>query len=121
MKKRQNDRVEVNLPVSCSLENGGRRRLAAGFVRDLSISGMRISLPVPFSKLKAKILDFILELPAPFSIIRGTGEIQWARWDAGRRTTQCGVKLSPLSLRQLSELESIVREVGGTEAVRGED
>ena len=112
LKKRLNERVEVDLPVICVLEPDQiKGQTAPGRISDLSISGMKFSLALPFRALRSKLIDFILDLPAPFGTIKGHGEIQWKRWDANKRCTSCGIKLSPLSLKHLETLDAIVEEV----------
>ena len=101
--------MEVDIPVSCKI--AGMKKPWNGRIQDLSISGLRVHLAVPFSKLKAKIMDFVLELPAPFSVIRGSGRVQWKRWDADAGRTECGLELEPMSLKHLSDLDAIVSEL----------
>lgn len=106
-----NDRVKVDLTVACTLPDETANREARGKINDLSISGMKIDLPFPPARLRSKLLDFVLDLPKPFSTIRGHGEIKWKRWNAGKGCTTCGLKLSPLSLKQLEEVDAIVSEL----------
>jgi hypothetical protein len=110
-KKRMNERIAVNLPVTCSLADKKHDHHAHGKVTDLSISGMQLELPLHFSKVKSKVIDFVLELPHPFSRIKGAGEVQWQRWNSGKQSVTCGLKLAPMSLRHLEELDMIVTEI----------
>ncbi len=109
--KRKNERIHVDLPVSCNLQGKTGERRVKGKVRDLSICGMQLDLPFPAPDLGAETVDFELELPHPFSRIKGTGEVLWKRWDEGQGTTTCGLKLEPMTLKHLEEIDTIVREV----------
>lgn len=116
--KRKNERIHVDLPVNCSLQGTSGERRVKGRVRNLSICGMQLDLPFLGPELSAKVVDFELELPRPFSRIKGTGEVQWKRWDEGQGTTTCGLKLEPMSLKHLEEIDTIVREVADGGAKR---
>jgi len=107
--KRMNERIQVNLPITCTLTDNTTSRNLSGQIDDLSIAGMKISLPL--LKMKAKILDFVLELPHPFSRIKGNAEIQWQRWDSAKNRMTCGLKLSPMRIEHLTEIDTIVQEV----------
>jgi hypothetical protein len=109
--KRKNERINVDLPVTCNLEGRAGERRLRGRIKDLSISGVQLDLPLHSQDLGPGPVDFELELPRPFSRIKGTGEVQWKRWDEGRGTTTCGLKLEPMCLRHLEEIDTIVREV----------
>jgi hypothetical protein len=111
LKKRMNDRIAVDLPVTCSVEHKNKSHQGRGKIRNLSISGMQLELPFPVSHLSTQIVDFVLELPHPFSRIKGAGEIQWKRWNQEKQSTTCGLKLSPMSLPQLQELDTIIAEI----------
>jgi c-di-GMP-binding flagellar brake protein YcgR len=118
--KRKNERVHVDLPVTCNLEGGASRRQLRGRIKDLSISGIQLDLPLTAQELGTELVDFELDLPRPFSRIKATGEVQWKRWDEGRGATTCGLKLEPLSLKHLQEIDTIVREVadGGSKRTK---
>jgi len=96
-----NERVTVNLPVLCTVEHENKEQKTNGKIIDLSISGIKIDVPLPSSELKSGIMDFVLELPYPFCKIKGAGEIQWKRWNDKSQSTTCGLKLSPMHLEQL--------------------
>jgi len=116
--KRLNKRVAVELPIVCKLEKQEQPLEMQGCVDDLSINGMKTSFARPLHAITSKLVDFVLELPHPFSRIKGHGEIQWKRWDADKQITTCGVKLAPMNIEHLSELDSIITEIQEDSKVR---
>jgi hypothetical protein len=115
MQKRQlgSERVTVDLPITLAVEDetGQNQLYSEGRVNDLSINGMRVHVPLPFGMLEEELLDFNLELPNPFGKIKGTGKVQWKRWDENKNRMICGLKLEPMTLKQLADLDAIVSEV----------
>jgi hypothetical protein len=114
MKKQQADeRVSVDLPIRFVYEDPKSRRkiCAEGRVNDISINGMKIDLPLSSEILENNPIDFDLDLPNPFQQIKGQGEIRWKRWNQEKGCTTCGLKLEPLTLKQLVDLDTIVTEV----------
>jgi len=114
MKKQQVEaRVSVDLPIRFTYEDPKTQRKisAEGRVHDISINGMRVELPLSSEILEDNPIDFDLELPNPFQKIKGQGEIRWKRWDQDKNRTTCGLKLEPLTLKQLVDLDAIVSEV----------
>lgn len=109
--KRLNKRVAVELPIVCKLEKQAQLLEIQGRVDDLSINGMKISFSSPLQTITSKLVDFILDLPRPFSRIKGHGEIQWQRWDANKQCTTCGLKLAPMNIKHLTELDAIITEI----------
>lgn len=106
-------RVHVDLPITVSIEDQKdcSKVEAKGRVDDLSISGMRLTLPLPFGMVEDKAFDFDLDLPNPFSKIKGRGEVQWKKWDEESNCIQCGLKLEPMTLKQLTDIDAIVSEL----------
>ncbi len=115
--KKSDKRVQVRLPLSFTYadKNNGRQISSQGLVENISINGMRVNLPLSEEILEHKIIDFNLELPQPFTKIKGQGEIRWKRWDADQNCTTCGLKLEPMTLKQLMDIDTIVGEVSGDE------
>lgn len=112
MKKRMNNRIAVDLPVTCSIEQpGNREQQTQGRVLDLSISGIQMDLPLSPAQVGNTVMDFVLDLPSPFKKIKGAGEIQWKRWNQDSQSTTCGIKLMPMHLEQLQALDIIIEEV----------
>jgi hypothetical protein len=109
-KKRRDERIPVDLPIQCSLPSK-EHQVTTGKVKDLSICGMQLHLPLTYTQVKIKNVDFTLELPEPFIAIKGRGSIQWKRWDHDKRGTVCGLKLEPLGLKQLQDIDTIVNEI----------
>ena len=102
-------RVDVDLPITVSIDD--EQIQSAGRVSDLSINGMKVTLPLPFGMIEEETLDFNLELPNPFSKIKGRGKVQWKSWDGDNNCMQCGLKLEPMTLKQLSDIDEIVNEL----------
>jgi hypothetical protein len=109
-------RIDVDLPVRCVYEDEKQNRKVTlwGRIKDLSINGMKLMLPLSSEIIENQYLDFDLDLPNPFSQIKGHGEIQWKQWDKLKNYTACGLKLEPMTLKQLSELDTIIAEVAET-------
>lgn len=113
-KQRTEERVTVDFPFLCTVKNHAQPKqwvTLPGKIDDLTINGMKIRVPLPPDMLADDYLDFDLELPKPFAKIRGNGAIQWKRWNAEKQCTTCGVKLEPLTLDQLTDLDVIVNEL----------
>ncbi len=110
-------RVKVDLPIKVSIEDQTLRDKVSthGRVNDLSINGMKLSLPLAFGMIEEKDLDFDLELPNPFAKIKGRGKVQWKQWDEDKNCFQFGLALEPLTLKQLSDLDCIVNELSEEE------
>ncbi len=110
-------RVKVDLPINVSIDDQTLRDKVAtkGRVKDLSINGMKLSLPLAFGMINEEHLDFDLDLPNPFSKIKGRGKVQWKQWDEDKNCFQFGLALEPMTLRQLSDLDCIVNELSEEE------
>lgn len=110
-KKRMNERINVDLPVACTIEHKHQEHLALGKITDISISGMKIELALPTTHINSPYIDFEVDLPNPFSKIKGSAQVQWKRWDSHKRNTTCGLKLEPMNLQHLLELDNIITEI----------
>ncbi|MCK5219523.1 PilZ domain-containing protein [bacterium] len=115
--KKGDKRVQVRIPLSFTYadENNERQISSRGLVENISINGMQVNLPLSKEIFEHNIIDFDLELPKPFSTIKGQGEIRWKRWDADQNCTTCGLKLEPMTLEQLMDIDTIVDEVNSDE------
>lgn len=111
--RRSDERIHVDLPITFSYENEHRNHKISsrGRIQDISLNGMKVELPLSAELIENRSLDFAVELPNPFMHIKGHGQIQWKRWDAERNCTTCGLKLEPMTLKQLSELDIIISEI----------
>lgn len=107
--KAMDKRVDVDLPISVSLDDNLVK--SNGRVNDISINGMKLSLPLPFGMIEEETINFNLDLPNPFSKIKGRGRVQWKKWDQQNNCIQCGLKLEPMTLKQLEDLDAIVNEL----------
>ena len=112
--RRKHARVDVNIPIVCTIENREEKIIISslGNVRNLSLGGMRISLPVHLSTLHSEIVDYYLKLPKPFRKIKGNGNIRWAYWDEQDQCTNLGMEIAPLDQSQRLDLEAILSELG---------
>jgi len=111
--RRSDERIHVDLPITFMYENEHRNHKLSshGRIQDISLNGMKVELPLSAELIENRSLDFAVELPNPFMQIKGHGQIQWKRWDAERNCTTCGLKLEPMTLKQLSELDIIISEI----------
>jgi hypothetical protein len=107
------DRVKVDLPITFTYEDEktNRKISSRGHIEDMSINGMRVHLPLSSEIIENNHIDFLLELPNPFQQIKGHGKIQWKRWNADKQCTTCGLKLEPMTLSQLSDIDLIINEL----------
>ena len=110
--KRETKRIDVDLWVTVKLaQKNAPDYPLLGKLENLSADGMRVSFPFWDDVFNSSNLSFILNLPRPFSIIKGKGEIQWKHWDARRQRTTCGIKIANLDQQHLRELQDIIAEV----------
>ncbi|MEW6515911.1 MAG: PilZ domain-containing protein [candidate division FCPU426 bacterium] len=111
--QRSDERISVDLPITFTYENENLQHKISsrGRIQDISLNGMKVELPLSAELIENHALDFAVELPNPFMQIKGHGKIQWKKWDAERNCTTCGLKLEPMTLKQLSELDIIISEV----------
>ncbi len=107
------ERVYVDLPVTFTYEDekGIRKICTQGRIQDISLNGMRVELPLSSELIERNRLDFKLDLPNPFVEIKGHGKIQWKRWNDEKNCTTCGLKLEPMTLKQLTDMDIIISEV----------
>jgi c-di-GMP-binding flagellar brake protein YcgR len=111
--RRRHSRMEVNLPIVCNIiDSKNQLEISSkGKVFNLSLSGMKISLPVNLSEIKPKIVDFFLKLPDPFQKISGNGHIRWVYWDENIQQTTIGMELGPLDSLHQTDIEAILNEL----------
>jgi len=115
MKKQRglDQRVKVDLPIRFTYEDEqtNRKISSQGRINNMSINGLQVELPLSSEIIEKDRLDFDLDLPSPFMKIKGQGKIQWKRWDSQKNCTLCGLKLEPMTLSQLTDLDVIINEV----------
>lgn len=111
--RRKNLRLEVSIPVVCKIENINDKVIISsmGKVKNLSIGGMRISLPICLSLFKTRLIEYYLKLPQPFIQIQGRGIVRWAYWDETSQCTTFGVEFSLLESYQKEDVEIILKEL----------
>lgn len=112
-RRRKHSRVDVNLPVSCRFNSDKIRKniYSIGSVSDLSVGGMKVSLPLSGDSLPDASLHYNLQLPSPFSGFSGNGEIKWQLQDERNQRLLFGLSFSSLSEEQQKDLESIISEL----------
>lgn len=104
--------VEVGLPAKVKVRENHNSYEAEGKIRRLSLNSIQLDLPLGFGLLDEETIDFSIPLPNPFSTIRGAGKVAWKNWDHAERKMKCELQLEPMTLRELSDLEAIISEVG---------
>ncbi len=117
---RKDLRLEVNIPIVCEIENMDDKMIISsmGEVKNLSIGGMRIALPICFSLFKTRLIEYYLKLPQPFIQIQGRGVVRWAYWDETSQCTTFGLEFSPLESYQKEDIEIILKELAGNNPAR---
>ncbi len=112
-RRRKHSRVDVNIPVSCRFSSDKIQKniFTTGSVSDLSVGGMKVSLPLSGDSLPTASLHYNLQLPAPFSGFSGNGEIKWQLQDKRNQRLLFGLSFSSLSEDQQKDLESIIDEL----------
>ncbi|MCD4814246.1 PilZ domain-containing protein [bacterium] len=113
MSNQREERVKVDIPIRFTYKDDSstKKVTSSGRIDDISLNGMRVELPLSAEIIERDHIDFSLELPNPFMKIKGQGKIQWKRWNAEKNCTTCGLKLEPMTLSQLSDLDAIISEV----------
>ncbi len=121
--RRKNLRREVNISILCKIENMDDKMIISsmGKVKNISIGGMRISLPICLSLFKTRLIEYYLKLPQPFIHIQGQGTFQWAYWDETSQCTIFGVEFSPLEGYQKEDIEIILKELAEYNSARASD
>lgn len=111
--QRKHSRVDVNLLVSCffSSDKIQKNIYTMGSVSDLSVGGMKVSLPFSGDSLPATPIHYSLQLPAPFSRLSGNGKVMWQRQDASNQRLLFGLAFSSLNYEQRKDLECIIDEL----------
>jgi PilZ domain len=109
----KDNRVKVDIPIRFTYEDDETNRsiTSRGRIEDISINGMCVELPLSAEIIEKNHIDFDVDLPNPFMKIKGQGKIQWKRWNAQKNCTTCGLKLEPMTLSQLSDLDMIIDEL----------
>jgi hypothetical protein len=118
MNQRKHPRVAVGLQVACifTLPTAKSSTATWGTAYDISLSGMKVSIPIPVPLRRAKVLSYHLELPTPFSEITGEAQIKWARRSPDRRNILLGVEFNFLTPQQWADLQTIIQELLAAEA-----
>jgi hypothetical protein len=114
--RRKHPRVEVGLPVACVFIDPGDEQTVTshGTAFDLSLKGMKVSVPIPLPLRKARALNYYLDLPKPFTEITGNAHIKWTRRSPDNRSVVLGVEFHSLSDEQWSDLQTIIQELLAT-------
>jgi c-di-GMP-binding flagellar brake protein YcgR len=115
--RRKHSRVDVGLSISCTFIDRVHETkftvLCHAF--DLSLTGMKISVPVPVPLLHVRELEYYLDLPKPFIEIAGNAHIKWASRSPDNSSMQLGVEFSSLTPEQQTDLRHILSELIITE------
>ncbi len=113
---RKDHRVIVNLPISCFFyerDNYHNQLMSNGSIEDISLGGMKISVPLPNqSKIRqVSQLDYQIHLPEPFQTISGQGEIRWSNIDLTQDLMQIGLAFTHIDQYNLEEITCIIEEL----------
>lgn len=111
--KKTEKTVGVDLPVTLSYNHkqSDKKTSVQGVVKDLSINEIGLSLPLSFEQIDENDFDISLDLPNPFVTIKSRGKVQWKTQDKKNSCVQCQLKLEPMTLKQLSDIDCIVEEL----------
>ena len=111
--RRKSPRIAVDLPIVCHLTGRHPTKTfsSAGRVRDLSVCGMRVEVPVPLRALGSAGVDYDLPLPAPFRAVTGNGRIRWAAWNEAANHTVFGMEIIWLDQADHEAMELILAEL----------
>lgn len=111
--RRKYPRVEVGLPVACVFVDPAEDRTVAslGTAYDLSLKGMKVSVPIPLPLRRTRTLNYSLDLPKPFTEITGDAHIKWSRRSSDRNSVVLGVEFHSLTSAQWADLQTILQEL----------
>jgi c-di-GMP-binding flagellar brake protein YcgR len=113
---RRAHRIDVDLRVTVTVNSKVLPDYPLpGRLENLSVDGMRISFPFHMDVLESDQLNIALNLPEPFGVIHGLGEIQWKRWNTATQRTVCGVRMANLDMEHMLALQDIIHEVRTSE------
>jgi c-di-GMP-binding flagellar brake protein YcgR len=107
---RRFQRVTVNFSVAFRTQDTGE---TTGKVCNLSLGGMKVSLPLPSQMPPDPDLWYDVSLPEPFSKLSGSGRIRWQQADPETQRLWLGLEFASLSVEQISDLEHIIGELQG--------
>ncbi|MCD4812776.1 PilZ domain-containing protein [bacterium] len=115
IQRRKFTRLDVDIPIKCKIRNHRNELVisSSGKVANLCLGGMHISLPFRLIKITARLIDYDLNLPNPFSEINGHGIIRWGYWDEENWQTHLGLELLPMETSPSEELENLLIELAG--------
>lgn len=111
--RRKYPRVEVGLPVACVFMDPREDRTVTslGTAYDLSLKGMKVSVPIPLPLRRTKALNYSLDLPQPFTEITGDAHIKWSRRSTDNASVVLGVEFHSLTSAQWADLKTIIQEL----------
>lgn len=105
---RRFQRVTVNFPLASRFQGAAE---ISGSVCDLSLGGMKVSMPLPAPMPPEPNLWYNVDLPEPFSRLSGSGKIRWQQEDPERQRLWLGLEFATLSDEQRKDLEHIICEL----------
>jgi len=113
MHRRKYTRVDVNIPISCRFmdDTQSQNIPVIGSVYNLSLGGMKVSMPLPESSINSNSINYFLNLPSPFSKFSGNGKIKWLYQDQENQCLLLGMEFSSLNEKQYRDIECIVNEL----------
>lgn len=107
---RRFQRVTVNFSVAFRSQEAGE---TLGKVCDLSLGGMKVSLPLPGQLPPDPDVWYDVSLPEPFSKLTGSGRIRWQQADPDQQRLWLGLEFNTLTEEQREDLLRIIGELQG--------
>ena len=112
---RKDFRVDVDLPIQCSFISSEQEALllSQGSIQDISLGGMKISVPLNSRTIakQARSIDYEIQLPEPFQVLNGQGDIKWTFQDPNKNHLQIGLSFSNMDRNHQEEIACIVEEL----------
>lgn len=111
--KRKHSRVALDFSITCTFRDTNNNKVltSPGKVYDISLGGMRVSVPIPRPMISSSTLDYKINLPEPFDSLTGNGKIKWSDRDDKNGLIMFGMAFSELREDQKQVIESIVEEL----------
>ncbi len=111
--RRKYARFKVDLPITCTVVDPRHYRTLStpGQVQDLCLKGMKVHLPGGLIVRETAAIHYVLDLPKPYTRIKGNGKIRWTHWDEKKDYTLFGMETYFWSHAHRAHLEALLREL----------
>ncbi len=113
VKNRRFPRVDIDFPISCTFIDARTQAVitSAGQVLNISLGGMRISVPIPKPMIDSSSLTYRLTLPEPFSTLTGKGHIKWSDRDDDKQVIIFGMAFENINPEHQELINNLVDEL----------